>query len=390
MMNRKERRTAAKQIRTADIAGASAQTIDMIIAKAMADADAKKWAVAEKALRQVLESNPDHAEAAHQLGMMLARAGRATEGIDPLRRATELKPREALYWQNLAVCYSAIAKYSDAAEAARKAVEIDSAYGIAWDSLGDALMELKDFPGGRIAYEKSLALKGADVVTMKRLANCLMNAGELVIAEERLLEILALDPHDAEVQSNLGAVQLAQGRAQEAVVHLEAAAQKHGDRLMIAYNYARALAAVGDTEKALRWFRKATSIDHRAMGPWQHLGELQLQNGNLEEALVAAKRAVDMAPGHPSAADLLRRVQAAQNPLAGASIAPAAKQSPVMWDFHLGDGTAPAATPTADLMITFDNEPLNGVAAEAKKPTEKPAKPDPATGIVDLTVLKIG
>ena len=45
---------------------------------------------------------PDHIEALHQKGMLLARTNRVEDGIVLLRRATVGKPREALYWNNLA------------------------------------------------------------------------------------------------------------------------------------------------------------------------------------------------------------------------------------------------------------------------------------------------
>lgn len=395
-MNRKARRTAAKQIRSVDMKGASDQTLDILVDRALADIQSGKWSQAEASLRQILVANPNHAEALHQLGIALARAGRAVEGVDFLRRATDLKPDEALYWNNLAVCNLGAARNRDAADAARRAVTIDPSYGMAWDSLGDALTAVKDFAGARDAYERSIAIKGMDLVSLKRIANCQMNIGDLSAAESRLRQALALAPDDIEVLSNLGSVLVAAQKPAEALVHLEQAAERTPDQFSVAYNYARALAATNLPEKAVRWLRRATSIDHRASGPWLQMGELLLGMGDVPEALVAAKRARDLAPNSVVAADLLQRVEFAIKPSAAAVPAsPKPKpQAPAMWDFHLGDGAPAQPAPSGGLDVTFGKAKAQAQPAADKAKSSKEAAPaeeaKPAGGIVDLTVLKIG
>jgi Flp pilus assembly protein TadD len=388
-MNRKARRTAAKQIRSVDMKGASTETLDLLVDKALANAQAQKWPEAEAVLRQIVTAHPTHAEALHQLGIALGRLGRAVEGIDFLRKATELKPAESLYWNNLSVCSLAAARPHDAVEAARRATAIDPHYGMAWDSLGDALTTMKDYLGARDAYERSIATKGVDLASLKRLANCQMNIGDLAAAEANLQQALQLAPDDLEVLSNLGSVLVALHKPAAALVHLEQAVERTPDQFSVAYNYARALAATDQSAKAIRWLRRATSIDHRAHGPWLHLGELLLKTGDVLEALVAAKRARDLAPGLMAATDLLQRVEFAVKPGMVKKPASPAPRATTMWDFHLGDGAPAQSAPSSGLDVTIGKDKT--LTAEAGgKPVKEAESAKPADGIVDLTVLKIG
>jgi Flp pilus assembly protein TadD len=386
-MNRKDRRTAAKQARSSDVKGASLEAIDLMTDRALALANAEKWDEAERILRQIVVAHPNNAESNHLLGISLGRLGRAVEGIEYLRKATDLKPAEALYWNNLAVCMIGAARHRDAAEAARRAATIDPNYSLAWDSLGDALTATQDFAEAEAAYGRSIALKGPDPTTLKRLANCQMNIGDLAGAEAGLKRVLEFDPDDMDATSNLGTVFVAMKRYDEALPYLEKAAGKKGDQFSIAYNYARALADTGQSDKAVRWFRRATSIDHRNPGPWMHLGEILLRSGELDEAIQAAKRAFELTSGAEAPRELLNRIEAVRKP-ATMAISTAKKEAPVMWDFHLGEGAPAQPTATGGLDVTFTSEKMNGNAASPKPAVAKPSSTQ--QGIVDLTILKIG
>ena len=372
-MNRKSRRTAAKQLRSSDVKGTGESTQRLLIDQAVIAAQAAQWEEAERILRHVLAVDPDHAEACHLIGMALASTGRANEGVTFLRRATALKPAEALYWNNLATGCSAAALLTEAVEAARKAVILEPGYAAAWSRLGDAYGDLKDYAKAREAYERYEALAGSEVGIQKRLANCLINLGQLGDAETYLRAAQELAPEDIDVLSNLGNVLVADGRFAEAAAYLAKAVAGRKPSATMCFNYARALKGVDDQPAAIRWLRKATSIDHRAVDAWLLLADLTLKSGDLAEAKVATKRAAELVPGHPMTQDLLRRV--------GMAVPAPARTGPVMWDFHLGDGNANPAPAAAPLDVVFVNGPVQ---------TKEPAEPKPnAEGTFDFTILKI-
>ncbi|WP_374652627.1 tetratricopeptide repeat protein [Dongia sp.] len=393
-MNRKSRRTAAKQLRSSDFKGTDKNSVALLLDQAVAAAQAANWAEAERILQHLLTVDPNHAEALHMMGLALSSTGRVNEGIDFLKRATQQQPGEALYWNNLATGYSAAHLFVEATAAARKAVTLEPGYAAAWCRFGDTLNDIKDYANACDAYQRYRTLAGTDHSVEKRIANCLMNLGRLEEAEACLKTLRDQAPDDVEALGNLGAVLVARRKYSEAIPCLEAATAADRKKYSTAFHYARALEGTDQTALAIQWLRRATSIEHRSGEAWLLLGELLLKTGEIGEALTSAKRASTFLPASAEAADLLRRVQFGGRSVAGAA---AARPGPAMWDFHLGDGTPEMTVPNDKLQVTFDKPAAGGHNGRATPASEKAAiakpetpKQDSSTGILDLTVLKIG
>ena len=127
-MNRKQRRTAAK-INGKDSRRAAA---DNVVQKAIEAARAGALIEAASAIDDVLKAVPDHVEALHQKGVLLARTAQAEEGVKLLRRVTAAKPNEALYWNNLAAACLSCRQLAEAVDAAGHAVRLDPKYAMVW------------------------------------------------------------------------------------------------------------------------------------------------------------------------------------------------------------------------------------------------------------------
>ncbi|MBI2254250.1 MAG: tetratricopeptide repeat protein [Proteobacteria bacterium] len=376
-MNRKARRVAAKQLRSADVKGTDETTTQVLIDQAVAVAQAGNWVQAEKILRHLLAVDANHPEALHLIGLTLGSTGRATEGIDFLKRATELKPGEALYWNNLSTCYMAAHRYAEAVEAARKAVILEPGYVIAWSRLGDVYGELKNFAKALEAYERAITLGETDIAIRKRMAVCLINIDRNAEAERVLVALREIVPDDADVLGNLGNVFVMRQNYKDAVTCLARSVEIDSSRASVVFNYARALAGAGELQPALRWARKTTSLDHRLVPAWLFLADLLLQSDELAEAKIAIKRAAELAPSSEAVVGLRQRL-AQQSGTVDAAV----DTGPVTWDFHLGNGQ-----PMAPLVSGVD---INaGKKAAAKEASTEPAS-KAESGIVDLTILKIG
>lgn len=377
-MNRKTRRTAAKQLRSADVKGTTETTTQVLIDQAVAAAQSSNWAQSEKILRHVLAVDASHAEALHLLGLTLGSTGRASEGIEFLKRATELKPAEALYWNNLATCYVAAHRNAEAVEVARKAVIQEPGYVAAWARLGDAYAELKEYNKALEAYDRAITLGESDIAIKKRMAVCLINVDRNVEAERLLIALREVAPNDADVLGNLGNVFVMRQNYPDAVSVLAESVELDSSRPHVTFNYARALAGINDLQQALRWARKTTSLDHQLVPAWLLLGELLLSVGNVDEARIAVKRASELSSNSEAVNRLNRRLE----DLGGKIIA---DSGPVMWDFHLGDGQL--MTPPVNGLDITGGKPL--ASANAAKPVDKPSG-NGGAGVLDLTVLKIG
>ena len=315
-MNRKQRRTAAKIDKKQGKKGTAASAADVVVEKAIAAAQAGAFADAERALNEVLERFPDHVEALHQKGMLLARTHRVEDGIALLQRVTAQKPAEALYWNNLAAACLTCDRPDDARTAARKAVELDPKYGMAWRNLAMASSDLGQHRDAAEALERAAALAPNDAEVWTRLGLAQLELRDMARAETAFAKAVALDPGSAECRSNLGVLLAKRGRAGEAVAHLEKAAEIEPDRFTTALHYGIALTLNGEPAKGSRWLRRATSINSKSDAAWGALADAAIAAGETAEALDAARRAAQFAPSDPNHRARLRKLEPGTAPRA--------------------------------------------------------------------------
>ena len=303
-MNRKQRRTAAKTSNSTP----RKSVADNVVQKAIAAVQAGAMREAAQAFDQVLERFPNHVEALHQKGMLLARTGNAEAGIPYLQRATAAQPNEALYWNNLAAACLLCERLDEARDAAQRAASLDPGYVMAWRNLGSAAGALKQHTAAAEAFAKASALAPKDAEIWYQLAAARLEIGRRIDGLAALKEAVACAPANAEYLSSLGAVLLQENRVDEAMAHLERAVSIEPDRFAAALHYGIALALARDYEPALRWLRRATSAGPRSAQAWGALADTALAAGLRDAALDAARRAVEFAPGDATHRARLQRL----------------------------------------------------------------------------------
>src|SRR5581483_4216429 len=98
---------------------------------------------------------------------------------------------------------------------------------------------------------------------------------------------------------------------------LKRSLDKKPDQFLAALNYGILLLKVNDRETALRWLRRATSIDPRSFAAWQVLARELAKHGLKDEALPAAERALRLAPGDAGMTELVRKLKGEKTPAVG-------------------------------------------------------------------------
>jgi protein O-GlcNAc transferase len=312
-MNRKERRAAAKQVRgKIGATGLSAK-----VEQAIALAQGGTFDQAESLLDAALRTNPDDGEAKHQLGMIHVRTGRTQSGLKLLREAVEARPGEALYWNNLAAAYLSVEMSEQAAEAARKATDITPGYAMAWQNLAFALRDLKQHASAIEAFESGAKIEAPSAESLASWADSLGNEKRMIEAEVHARRALEKAPKDPAILSLLGWVLIEQNKDQEAREAFKSSLDLKPDQLLAALNYGLLLLKVNESESALRWLRRATSIDPKSVVAWRVLAEQLFKSGLKDEALPAAERALRLAPDDRVVADLVKKLKGGNAPEVG-------------------------------------------------------------------------
>ena len=119
---------------------------------------ARDYPRCEALCRQVLDIDPDHAQAVGLLGLAALRGGHPADALPLLRRATQLDPRPPLGWHNLGAAHAAAGQSAAAAEAFRAAVHRQPYHLPSLLGLAHSLRELGLLPDAAAAAAQIMRL----------------------------------------------------------------------------------------------------------------------------------------------------------------------------------------------------------------------------------------
>ncbi|MEP4378103.1 MAG: tetratricopeptide repeat protein [Alphaproteobacteria bacterium] len=182
---------------------------------------------AQAAYEAVLAADPEHADAENLLGVLLAQTDRLTDAMARFARATELDPKNALYWFNRGEGARRMERTDDAIEWYRKALRFQPDYEDAFSNLV-ALLAQSD------RHDEFLQLVRAKRDASPKITEHLIQIGQELLARRAtdtaatLFEILATrHPDNRIVARNLGAALLRQGKLDAAHAHLRTLTEAH-------------------------------------------------------------------------------------------------------------------------------------------------------------------
>jgi Flp pilus assembly protein TadD len=335
-MNRKERRASAKQLKSGRYSGAGADRAK--VQHAIDLVNAGDLEQAETILTAMRRSSPNDPEVQHQLGMIYVRTGRSEAGQNLLRQAVEARPNEALYWSNLAAAYLSVEMTGPAIEAARRAVALQPVYPEAWQNLAFALRDDGKHAEAVEAFEQAGPPENMQVSSLASWGESLGQIRRLDEAERLVRQALQRAPEDPAVLTLLGWVLVEQRKHDEARDSFRRSLDINPNQFLAAFNYGVLLLRTDDKAAALRWLRRATSIDIKSAAAWRVLALELARHGHAEEALPAAERAARLNPNDESVRELLAKLK---------DPSPAAAEETV-FDFAEPDTIGPTADPAAE------------------------------------------
>jgi protein O-GlcNAc transferase len=285
--------------------------------------------------RQVLELDPNQADALHLLGVIALQTGRYAEAAQQIRRAIAINGTEAGFYLNLAqalkgqgdlvaatTCYrkaceldpnnvaalfslgNAILAEGQAREATdcfRRAVTLLPDYAEGYSQLGRAFLEQEMLPEAVAALERAIALKPRLAEAHNNLGNALKRQGNLAAAVSSYTRALECRPQFAEAYVNLGNVFQHERKFEKAIACYRQAL-RFGSQLAEAhYNLGIALEATGKSDEAVACYRRALVLRPDLVEAHNNLGNCLLLEGKPEEAAKAYAEAIERKPTYAEA-----------------------------------------------------------------------------------------
>jgi tetratricopeptide (TPR) repeat protein len=193
---------------------------------------------AREALRSALDFDPDNAAALGNLAIVEMQLGEDEAALVHAQAAVRAAPGEAVHHYNLGNLLALKKRYEEALSSLRRAIEIDPDYTYAYNELGNVYLELGLPAEARKAFEAGLS-------------------------RDRTL---------AKLHKNLARAALAEGRPEEAILHLKTALPLYPPadpigKAEATYWLAAAQAAAGRAAEACAALRRFEILDPRLLSP---------------------------------------------------------------------------------------------------------------------------
>jgi tetratricopeptide (TPR) repeat protein len=252
----------------------------------------KDYAAAEEGLREGMALAEESTDFVMQLSMVLLRQEKFAEAESLLRGALEERPEDPDLSSRLALVYGDQKKFAEAIELLEKAVEkhpddldlqvrlaafcgdqgeTERAESILEAAIGKNPKDENLYLQLAFLYEKKKAIDRVEEV-IHRLLQIHENSSaafnflgytyadhniKLDEAHQLITKALAIEPDNGMYVDSLGWVYYRQGKYREAVVELRRAVELLGEDPVILEHLGDALHAVGETDEALTYWRKA-------------------------------------------------------------------------------------------------------------------------------------
>jgi tetratricopeptide (TPR) repeat protein/CelD/BcsL family acetyltransferase involved in cellulose biosynthesis len=213
---------------------------------------AGKIAHAERGYRQILDTDPNHAQALFCLGQLMVSRGKHGAAKRIFTTLTELRPQSEKAWMWLAQSLEARQRVPDAIRAYQRLVDLNRTSPGICNKLGKLLFEQHRYEEAVAAFEEAIRRSPENEEADINRANTLFVLGRL------LPEEIA---HYAEKNAGLGDKIGADGSAQRAMHCYRQALAMKGDLARAHYGLARMQQVQGETKSAERSYRRAADID---------------------------------------------------------------------------------------------------------------------------------
>nr|WP_210334007.1 tetratricopeptide repeat-containing sulfotransferase family protein [Mesorhizobium sangaii] len=191
--------------------------MDQYVQQALQLHQAGRRQEAEALYRQVLARKPNHAAAAHFLGLLLHQTGRSEEGLDLIEQSVSLQPKNPDFLNNFGTVMRDLGRIAAAIDFFRGAVDIRPDQLAARDNLGSSLKQLGQFEEAEEIYRGTVGRNPFHVRARIGLAETLQEAGRLDEALAVFREALTIRPKDADLLHGLGVGLMEKGKLDEAV-----------------------------------------------------------------------------------------------------------------------------------------------------------------------------
>jgi predicted O-linked N-acetylglucosamine transferase (SPINDLY family) len=270
-------------------------------------------AQAEKLYRQVLQDQPEHADALHLLGILCLQTGQPLAAAEWIGRSLGTNCEQPVAHLNHGVALQRLNRLEEALGCFERALSLAPDYADALNNRGDVLLTLQRPAEALLSLERAVAIQPNFPVALNNLGNALRALGRPGDALASYENALRLEPGCVRALNNRGSALCDLTRLDDALDSFERALRLDPDYGPALYNLGIALLELQRHEEALARFEQLLRGHPGDSDALVHRGIALLNLGRAEQAIRDFTRALLLNPGnaavHYNRANALRTLE---------------------------------------------------------------------------------
>lgn len=238
---------------------------------ALRDQQAGRLAEAEAGYHRLLDRNPKHARAQHNLGLVMLDGGRPGGALAHLHYAMALDPTLAEGHNTLGNALRQLGYSAEAEASYRRAVEIKPGYALAWGNLARLLAEQKQDEEAEACYRKAIGANPRYREAYLNFGNLLRKNKRTQEAIELMRRVLEIDPNYDLAHNNMGNLQRDLDRLEEAAESYRRAVEANPRSPLALLNLGTVLGHLGRRPEAVDALRRCIVLNPSRGEPYFQL-----------------------------------------------------------------------------------------------------------------------
>jgi tetratricopeptide (TPR) repeat protein len=251
---------------------------------------------AEKLYRQVLETNPRHADAWHLLGLVAQARGEAATALEYIGRAIKLDGGQAMFHNHLGEVHRTIGQLAEAEQCCRRALALSGDFAPAHHTLGMVHQQQGRFEEAVVSFRRAVEIDPRFAAAQVNMASALAVLGRRDEAVARCRAALAADPRLLAAHQMLGRLLREEGKTAEAIDFYRHALAADPTLAAAECCLGTLLQAESRFAEAIQCYRRAVAIEPNFAEAHCNLGSALAEIGKPAEAEVCYQRALQLNP----------------------------------------------------------------------------------------------
>jgi tetratricopeptide (TPR) repeat protein len=255
-------------------------SLPAVFARATELHKAGKLVQAERGYRQILDTDPKHAQALYCLGQLMVTQGKHGAAKRIFTALTELRPQSEKAWNWLAQSLEARQRFPEAIKAYQTLIGINPKLAGVHNKLGNLLFKQRRFEEALAAFERAAELSPDSLEADVSRANMLFMLGKLPL--DQIAQYAAKN-------ADLGDRASGEGATKFAIDCYRQALAMKGDLVQAHYGLAQLLLERGEAESARQSYRRAAEIDPEYRDVVERLSAMMPQSRSSQQPAYAAR-----------------------------------------------------------------------------------------------------